>query len=798
MELRLIWRRLRRRPVVPSAIVIAVALAVVVTSALFSVLDGLLFRPLPFQDPEALIAVEYRPLGGGPPDLPDLASNRDTLRESVAHSPLVATASQAGRATFFVRDEARDLGLEVAGVDAEFFPLLGLPPALGVTFSVDDERSPAVLSRESRVPLPVIIGHDLWWRLYGADPGVLGVRELAGRSVRIIGVMGPGVKLPGETNVWAPVASTRASPPAYIRLAPGATLDKLVGAFPDLRFKTLREAVHPGEARALPVLFGAAVILLVVTWVQVAALMFSGSLSQLHEVGVHLALGAGRVRVVRQFAIESALIASVAFGLAWLAVRPTTAFIVSLLPSELRRGQYLSPDPRTLMFACAISLLGFIVLTVGGFRVAGRVAPLALLNGRFTETSFGVERLRHALLLGQVTLTALLLYVAGLAVHSFVQAATFDYGFDAEHVLVFTPPPWARLNATSDQLFADFAEHQRKIQSSVEVLKGVRDVVDAATFYAAPFGVGIQRPDVSGPPPIKRFDGFSRSDVRARANAVGVTFVRAFGATIIEGQSFDDPEYAGRDDVAVVNETLARRLSPPIGMLNEQVAPSVIGREIQAPDLRVGTRIIGVIKDFVDTTPETPSDPQYFRPDLRSSAAFAVAIRVSPSVEGALPAIRTALERIWGPFRPRQLSFMRDELRIVLVPYRGQSILLGLIACCCLPIAAVGLMGALTYSVSVRTREIAIRIAVGADPAAVRRAVVRRALTTVGMGILVGTALGATTGSFIAHQLFQVHPMDLSAMIGVAGGLIGLAWLASVVPARLASRVDPAAVLRQG
>lgn len=140
---------------------------------------------------------------------------------------------------------------------------------------------------------------------------------------------------------------------------------------------------------------------------------------------------------------------------------------------------------------------------------------------------------------------------------------------------------------------------------------------------------------------------------------------------------------------------------------------------------------------------------------------------------------------------------MRDELSTVLVPYRGRSVLLGLIAGCCLPIAAIGLMGALSYSVRVRTREIAIRIAIGADPVALRRAVVRRALATVGVGILFGTALGAATGSVIAHQLFQVHPVDVSTVIAVTAGLMALGWLAAVVPARQASRVEPAAALRQ-
>ena len=497
MDLRLAFRSVRRRTAVSSAVVGAVALAVAITTALFSVLDGLLFRPLPFHDPDRLVAVDYRLVDGRLPELVyvrELASRREALREAVERSPLIAGAAQAGFATFFDPDEARDLAIEVHGVDARLLPLLGLSPQLGVGFSVDDERSPAALSRMARDPLPVIIGFDLWRRLYGADPGVLGVRELAGRSVRIVGVMAAGVKFPGETNVWAPVPSTRARPPTYVRLAPEATIEQLASIFPELQFTPLREAMHVGESRALPMLFGAAGLLLIVTWVQVAALMFSGSLGQIHEVGVRLALGARRAHLVRQRAIESALLAAAAFTIAWLAVRPLTAFVVNVLPAELRHGQYLSPDLRAFAFGCAISLLGFFLLTLAPLGAVGRVSPLGLLNRRVADARFRVERWRFAVLVGQMTLTGLLLYLSGLAVHSFVQASSFDYGFDAENVLIFTPPPWAGLNATNEQLVAGFAEHNRKGRESVEVLQNIPGVWHSAVWVGS-----IGRGNATGP-----------------------------------------------------------------------------------------------------------------------------------------------------------------------------------------------------------------------------------------------------------------------------------------------------------
>jgi hypothetical protein len=274
MELRLALRSLRRRPAMFAAVVSAVALSVAVTAALFSVLDGLFYRALPVHDPDQLVTVDYRPVGGQPPEiayLPELAEHRRALRENLIRSRLVAAASQARVLSIFDRYEAKALGLEVHGVDSQFFALLGVTPLVGRTFNLEDEQSPDFGSATPGAPVPIVIGYDLWRRAFGADRGVLGTRELAGRTVRIIGVMAPDVKFPGETNVWVAEWSTRdwpptyiRRPPTYIRLAPGATLTQLAGLFPDLRFRPLREVVHPGKAGAVPLLFGAVVLLLVV------------------------------------------------------------------------------------------------------------------------------------------------------------------------------------------------------------------------------------------------------------------------------------------------------------------------------------------------------------------------------------------------------------------------------------------------------------------------------------------------------------------------------------------------------
>jgi hypothetical protein len=180
MELRLVLRSLLGRPALSTSVLSAVALAIAMNSALFSVLDGLLFRPLPFQTPDRLVAISYRQVGGQPPQLAyltNLKQQRDAIREALDHSPLVRSAAQAGFSTSFSPTVARDFDLQVAGIDSLFFHLLGLSHVIGTGFSPDDENDPATLSPNSLSPLPIIIGHELWQRVYGADPGILGLRE---------------------------------------------------------------------------------------------------------------------------------------------------------------------------------------------------------------------------------------------------------------------------------------------------------------------------------------------------------------------------------------------------------------------------------------------------------------------------------------------------------------------------------------------------------------------------------------------------------------------------------------------
>lgn len=791
LDLRVALRELRRRPVGAIAGIVVLAVSIAVTTSMFSVVDGLLFRPLPFTEPEQLVSVGYRLAGGRPAELflsPSMSDARGKLLAALENSPLVASSTQAGGKTFFDPGSARETGLQVTGADSRFFKLLGLAPAEGTTFSTDDERTPAALSLESDAPLPIILGHDAAARLFGSMAAAPGIHQLAGRSVLVIGVMGAGVKFPGETNVWAPVPSARNRPPAYLRLKPNATADQLAQVFPDLEFTPLREAVRSSATGGPVALFVAAALLMSITWVQVAALTVSDVVGRLKEVGIRLALGARPRHIHSQLAIRNALIGGLSFGVAWLAASPLTVSITSLLPPEVRRGQYLTVDVRAFVFSCAVSALGLVLLTILPASFVRRVASIGTLSGQWLTKPLRPERWRQAFLICQLALTALLMYVSGLALHSFVNASRFDYGFVANDILLFTPPPWARSSATAAQLTADFNLHSKRVEATIEELQSLPEVQGVAGLFSGPLGTGLSAEGTA----ITSFDGQARPEVRARANTVSPSFVRTFKASIIAGTDFEAAQPAIGDGLVIVNETLAKQLVPEIAPGGPALWPTVVNREMATA---VGRgRVVGVVRDLVQSTLAAPSVPEFFVASHRGTGFSRIAIRVQARDE---PRVRQAVQTVWGTLPAHPLAYMTDELTRSLLPYRNESLMLGLITLFSLPIAAFGLVGALTYLVRARSRETAIRIALGADNAVVGNAIVVWALMRVAVGVLAGIVLGVSVSSVLHHQLFAVKPLDAWTVAFVAAGLFLLGWAASTLPAREMARANPADLLRQ-
>jgi predicted permease len=799
-DLRLALRTLGRQPMLLLGAVLPVALAIAASTALFSLADGLLFRELRLiRDPASLVAIDFDPQAYVRREQVEAA--RQQMRAPWLSSPI-----WTGRRVVFDDDPVwRGTELVERAVSSNFFDTLGVPLAVGRGFLPSD--------LDAGGPPPVVLGHDVWRMHFGADPAILDAPvTLADARVRVVGVVPPSFDFPrriasatvrtgsAAANVWSLYDAGDDPPglPTYARVAGDASIDELrAQAVYPLRIRPLAEAVRPNGALAVAFLFGVTALLLLVSWLQVGALLFSRAVGRSSEIGVRLALGAGRARLLRAFAAEGAVVAALALVLAWLAAPSLVAAVVAILPPALTQGHPVAPDLRTLAFASAVATAGLMLLTVLPMDLLRRANPLQLLRGMTTIApgQWSAGRVRSSILLAQVAVTVVLLYVAGVVAHSFLRISTFDLGFDPDRVLVWSVPrtlgeggpipsdPAARAAFMAARRAAQ-ARQFGLVTSALDELRESPEIAAAAASRYYPVIRAQARspltlPDVPGVAPID-----------TRANNVTPEFFDTLGVRVVEGETFAAESLRGVFDVVVVNETLAGQL---------RAAGPVIGQRITVAPVS-GARIVGVVADYVDRAPDQPVDPQVFlpTPPEQAAALWMGLVRAAGGLEAAQSRIRAVVERTWGAGVETTFTAMDDEIARATAAWRGRTIFLSLLAALCLPLAMVGLLGALSYDTRSRSHEIAVRLALGAEPGRIRRRVVGRALGLVGAGLVVGVGGGWLVGRLMDSYLFGVSAVDPTTTAAVGGVLLAGAWLAALAPAWRASRTDPAGVLREG
>lgn len=783
--LRVGLKGLLRRPGLAVAIVVPLAMATAVSAALFSIADGLFFRPLPLKNTERTLAVSVPLTGPRLSQLVDVLTSPAEVSdfiESFERSPLfLDTMSSAPGGGFNVRIIA-EIGLQVAAVDIRFFDHFGLPPAHGRLFTEDDQVLTAALPNANIGVLPVILSNGYWKREFGADVSVVGQQTtLAGRQVLIVGVMQPGVKFPGRTDVWTPrtkgwVNRIR----GFAQLAPDATIEQVRAAFPLLDFTPLRESLRPNGAGAVLFIFGTALSLLLLAWVQVGGLVLTSAANRLREIAVRVSLGASTRRIVAHFAAESFWLAGAALILAWLSVGALTEALIVLLPQDLTGAQYLQPDWRTLLFCATTTVVGFALLTLTPLGLTRRVAPVALMRGVLGESLTAI-RARQGLLVAQVALTSLLLYVASLSAFSYLNVLRYDYGFDADNVVI-VEPPLSAAGMTGGEFTQVFDAQRGRVAAMAQRLKQLPGVRFATPINDSP--IPTRGADFRND--VLFFDGIKIPPVPARIFPAGPDVIDSLGATLIAGDGFHHPNYRGRVDVVIINETLARQLS--------SVVP-VLGKKLRTQWLNA--TIIGIVKDLVDHTPDTPAAPLIIQAaGHRNGSAHQILVRASDNAGSLMPTIRRVVEEDFGPMRSTQLRLLADDVEKTVVPWRGRAAVVVLVAALGLPLAIVGLSSGLFFLVRTRTRELGIRLALGALPEQARGFVLAYAGRVVVIGGAIGVTAGALVGQAMDGQLFGVGSVSIVTTLTVGVLVGGLAWCAAYIPARRASQVDPATVLR--
>lgn len=819
-DLRHAVRSLSRSPLVTGVIVVTIALGIGATTAVFSVVDQVVLSPLPYRDPGELVVLRtaFRGLGH------DVTFGLSTgqfwrFRERSRTMESLAATARNG-ATLSGAGEPRRIW--TALVTADLLTTLGIVPELGRGFTAEEDAP-------GGEPV-IVLGNALWRDVYGADPGILGRPVLLdGTPHTVVGILGPGAALPEDLSSGDPAEAFvpfRLDPAAaemggHFLVAVGRVRSTVPPAQARAELVTLQASLAEdqpaiyGDAtgaeleilpidrfvvgdvrRALLVLAGAVALVLLIACSNVANLLLSRGERQRREVAVRSALGAGRRRIVRQLLVESLVLAGCGAALGVAGARLGAPLLLRLAPVQLPRLGSVELDPRILGFALGASLL--VALAVGlvpAFQ-ASRVDLVGALREEARGSSGGTRarRLRQFLVVAEVALTAILAVGAGLLLRSFVTLTSIDSGMDADRALTFrvaASPTDAPEMAEVHRLFWTLADRLRAVP-------GVEAVGMASARPLANQGSDVVF-DIEGQPSLESSpDGAGIQDHYAARRWVSPGYFEALGLPVLRGRAFERADVEERRPALVVNRAFVRRHLPgadPVGMRMR------LYQGIAAPG--PWNEIVGVVADApIAALGEEPM-PEVFETfeaatfELRSRN-FLIRAEGAGDPEALVASLTAAVQEV-GPGLPvYDVETMDEVLAASVARPRFNLWMMGIFAALALLLAAVGLYGVMAYSVTTRTQEIGVRVALGARPGSVVGLVLRQALALVGIGLVLGTAGALALARTLGSLLYGVSPFDPATYGAVLAVLAAVALAATLLPGWHATRVDPKVALGEG
>lgn len=790
-DLRYGVRALRRTPAFTFAAVATLALAIGANSAVFTVIERVLLRPLPFPAPERLYVVSYLPTDL-PFDLPPGLADRQwvTYRErqrsferAAAYGSSDATLSGTGEAT----------RLSGTRVDADFFPVLGVAPLLGRVFS------PGEVAADEHL---VVLSERVWRERFGANSRVLGswVR-LDGVPHQVIGVMPRTFTFPSRSSIWTPLAIHLDAHNSLIlstlgRLRPDvgavrarAELASIMGSLRReggrdrsvARVIPLKETITGNVATSLFIFLGAVAFVLLIACANIGNLLLIRAASRRREMAVRVALGAGRGRIARQLLTESVLIGlaggALAVPLALLGVRT----LVAIAPEgRIPRLDEVHLDWRVVAFTIAVSALAGIAFgLLPALHSAGRPPQEAMAES--TRTAGGRQgRVRAALATAEIALALVLLTGAGLMIRSFLSLRAADKGYDAARVTTMEVnlPRVKYPDAQREKAF------HAELLAALARIPGVRAAALVSTRPMADVGM-MGNFTVEGPSPFR--GGFQVDKM-----LVSPGYFATMGVRLIQGRDFSAADDGRAPGVLIVTQTVARRLWPGQNPLGKRIA------EQDQPTPGDWRTVVGVVSEVVQDRSMAKRPAMYF-PYQQSGWTWSLVnmtyavrtdagARVAPSMRAALRAVDPAIPAL-------QLMSMDDALMEVVAEPVFQTRLLAVFAALALLLAAIGTYGVLAYDVTERSREIALRIALGATPGEVVGLVLRRTGGIALAGAAIGLAGSLLLTQVLTKSLYGVTRTDPATIAAVIATIIAVALLAGFAPAQRASRIQVVAAL---
>jgi putative ABC transport system permease protein len=786
-------RMLFKNPGFTVVAVVALALGIGANAAIFSVVNTVLLRPLPYDDPDRLMVLRETKL----PQFPEFSVSPGNFLDWQKQNTVFEKIAAIQGAAFNLSGAGEPERFRGARISAGLFEMLGVKPAQGRAFLDEEDQA-----GHNNV---VILSQGLWKRRFGGDPNILGQGiTLNATSYTVIGIMPPDFGLPDrETDMWTPVAFSAQQAQQhgahYIsvigRLKPGVTVDqaqmemsgiagRLAEQYPDsntgwdVKISPMQEYDVRDMKSALLVLLGAVALVLLIACANVTNLLLARATARQKEVAIRTALGASRWRIARQLLTESVLLSIVGGGVGLLLAVWGMGSLLALAPQDLPRVKDVALDSRALGFTLLVTLLTGVIFGLAPALQASKPNLNETLKEGGRGSTGGHHRVRSSLVISEVALALVLLVCAGLMIRSFLRLQQVSPGFNPSNALAVAVSLPGKKYPEGDQQAAFFTQLVEKVAALPTVQAvGVTQSLPIQSDYVLGFNIQGRPPDPPG------------EDVSTNYYAVSPDYFKAMGIPLLRGRLFTELDRKDAPRVAVINETMAKKFFPD---------EDPIGKHINVTNGPERFReIVGIVSDVKQYGLDQPTTAQTYEPYLQTPfSGMTLIVRTEGNPTNLSAAIR---DQVLAVDKDQPVSRIRPLDQIVsdsVSKQRFSMTLLGVFAVLALILAAVGLYGVMSYAVTQRTHEIGIRMALGASAGDVLRLVVGQGMMLALIGIGIGLIASFGLTRVMASLLFGVSATDPMTFIAISVVLAGVTLVACAVPARRALKVDPMIALR--